>query len=217
MQGEKMLVVKRLPLGPIGANCYILCDEKSGEGAVIDVGGFEKRLLDEISGAGIKNLKYILCTHGHFDHISGIPELKKHFPSAEILIDKDDKDLFFDGEKNLADYFGAVSPHFKADGLLFENEELFLGETKLRVMKTPGHSRGSVCFICDKEKIVFSGDTLFKFTVGRTDLWGGSLEELSKSLEKIMTLPDDYKVYTGHNIPTTVGDERTGNRFFRKR
>lgn len=212
-----MLFVKRLPLGPIGANCYVLCDKKSGEGAVIDVGGFEERLLDEINDAGIKYLKYILCTHGHFDHIGGIPELKKHFPKARVLIEKDDGDLLFDSEKNLADYFGAESPRFKADGFIFDNDELFLGETKLRVMKTPGHSRGSVCFVCDEEKLVFSGDTLFKFTVGRTDLWGGNAAELSRSLEKIMTLPDDYKVYTGHNIPTEIGRERVGNRFFRKR
>lgn len=211
------MYIKRIPIGPATANCYIICDEKSGEGAVIDAGGFDDALLEEISVAKIKSLKYILCTHGHFDHISGIPELKKRFPEAEITISTEDAPLLSDSKKSLAEYFGVFQPCFKADKAVKDGDELFLGDTCLRVMLTPGHSRGSVCYICDSERLLFSGDTLFKFTVGRTDLWGGDSTLLSQSLEKIMTLPDDYTVFTGHNIETTIGSERVRNRFFRRK
>ncbi len=211
------MTVKRIPLGPVEANCYVVCDEKSGDGAVIDAGGFDEALLDEIKNAGIKNLKYILCTHGHFDHISGMPELKKRFPLAQITVSLEDAPLLSDSKKNLAEYFGVYAPHFFADKTVVDGDELFLGNKKLRVLFTPGHSKGSVCYICDEEELVFSGDTLFKLTVGRTDLWGGDSIELSKSLEKLMTLPDSYTVYTGHNISTTIGSERVRNRFFRRK
>lgn len=211
------MYIKRIPIGPATANCYIVSDEKSGDGAVIDAGGFDEALLEEIAAAKIKNLKYILCTHGHFDHISGIPELKKHFPEAKITISTEDAPLLSDSKKSLAEYFGIFQPHFEADKALKDGDELFLGDMRLRVMLTPGHSRGSVCYICDSERLLFSGDTLFKFTVGRTDLWGGDSTLLSQSLEKIMTLPDDYTVFTGHNIETTIGSERARNRFFRRK
>ena len=99
----------------------------------------------------------------------------------------------------------------------YENDTLEIGSKKLRVLETPGHSLGGVCYICDEEKFVFSGDTLFKLTVGRTDLWGGNLNELLDSVEKLMLLSDDYEVFTGHNISTTIGSERVRNRYLRKK
>lgn len=214
---NRLMTVIRMPLGPVEANCYVVSDEKSGEGALVDVGGFSEELLCEIKNAEIKKLKYILCTHGHFDHISGIPKLKKHFPEAKITISTEDAPLLSDTEKSLADYFGVYQPHFKADLTVKDGDELFLGNKRLRVLFTPGHSQGSVCYICDEDETVFSGDTLFKFTVGRTDLWGGNADELSRSLEKLMSLPDSFTVYTGHNIQTTIGSERVRNRFFRRK
>ncbi len=211
------MYIKKLPLGDVEANCYIICDEQTKVGAVLDVGGFSQALLDEIKNAGIEELKYILCTHGHFDHIAGVKKLKEIYTEAKIVIGKNDAILTEDSDKNVADYFGAHFESFKPDILVVENDVLEIGSKKLRVLETPGHSLGGVCYICDEEKFLFSGDTLFKLTIGRTDLWGGNLNELLDSVGKLMLLSDDYEVFTGHNISTTIGSERVRNRYLRKK
>lgn len=211
------MYIKRLPLGDVEANCYIICDEETKVGAVIDAGGFSDVLLKEIEEAQIKNLKYILCTHGHFDHIAGVKKLKDIYTEAKIVIGEKDAILTEDSEKNVANYFGAVFESFKPDITVKENDILKIGNVSFRVLETPGHSLGGVCYICDDEKFLFSGDTLFKLTVGRTDLWGGNINELLDSVEKLMLLSDDYAVYTGHNISTTIGSERVRNRYLRKK
>ncbi|MBR2875720.1 MAG: MBL fold metallo-hydrolase [Clostridia bacterium] len=211
------MIIKRLPLGDVEANCYILCDEETKVGAVVDAGGFSDELLSSIKEAGIEDLKYILCTHGHFDHIAGVKRLKSVFNNAKIVIGKEDAILTEDADKNAAMYFGAPFESFKADILVEEGDVLTIGSKELKVMETPGHSKGGVCYICEAEKFLFSGDTLFKLTVGRTDLWGGSINELLNSIEKLMLLTDDYEVFTGHNISTTIGNERVRNRYLRKK
>ena len=211
------MYIKRFPVGPVSANCYILCDEKTACGALIDPGGYSAELKNEIAVAGIKELKYILCTHGHFDHISGISAIKKDFPSAKVAIGKLDAPLLISSEKNLADFFGFPYESTSADVFLNDGDIIKIGNAELRVLFTPGHSPGGVCYINDKDKYLFSGDTLFKMTIGRTDLWGGNLTELLDSVEKLMLLPDDFTVYTGHNISTVIGDERVRNRYLRKK
>jgi glyoxylase-like metal-dependent hydrolase (beta-lactamase superfamily II) len=218
MDGIKAnMYIKRLPLGEVQANCYVLCDEETKVGAVVDVGELSQELLLEIKAAGIKELKYILCTHGHFDHIAGVKALKELYKNAEIVIGEKDAILTEDCDKNAANYFGTRFECFKPDVLVKENDVLEIGTKSLRVIETPGHSLGGVCYICEEEKFLFSGDTLFKLTVGRTDLWGGNLNELLDSVEKLMLLSDDYMVYTGHNISTTIGNERVRNRYLRKK
>lgn len=211
------MFIKRLPLGDVEANCYIVADEGTKTGAVIDAGGFSEELLSSIKEAGIENLKYIMCTHGHFDHIAGVKKLKEHFPSAEIVIGAEDAILTEDADKNASKYFGVSFDSFKPDVLVKENDILTIGKKEFKVLETPGHSKGGVCYVCESEKILFSGDTLFKLTVGRTDLWGGSINELLDSIEKLMLLSDDYTVLTGHNISTTIGNERIRNRYLRKK
>ena len=211
------MYIKGFAIGPVSANCYVICDDKTKIGAVIDPGDFNGLLLKEIEKAGIEELKYILCTHAHFDHIAGVKKLKELYPQAKIVIGEQDAILTEDSDKNVADYFGASFEKFKPDVLVKENDQLEIGSKEFRVLETPGHSLGGVCYICDEEKFVFSGDTLFKLTVGRTDLWGGNLNELLDSVEKLMLLSDDYIVYTGHNISTTIGSERVRNRYLRKK
>jgi len=216
-------------LGPLKTNCYILTDEGSGETAVIDPGVWEASLGGAFDEESVKKIKYILLTHGHFDHILGVHELKR-LSGAEVLIHKADADCLYDERRSLLflspddsrydefiKYIYPLAPGQQipvhADAFLSDGDILRLGETEIRVVHTPGHSAGSVCFIADGN--VFSGDTLFRLTVGRTDFKDGDEKALLASLMRLMELPDEYAVYPGHHRPTAVGFERVKNHFLR--
>ncbi len=206
-----------LPLGPVQANCYVVVDEASKEAAVIDPGEYTSELKSLIESEEIAKLKYILLTHGHYDHILGVHDLKEDFPDAEIAIHPYDsaclvcEDISFANqiEKGFQKYIGYDV--LAEDGCIFE-----LGNIKLKVIHTPGHTLGGVCYVEENERVMFTGDTLFCRTVGRTDLPGGDWETLVESLKKIVDLDGDYTVYTGHNRSTTLAVEREKNRYLRK-
>ena len=198
--------VKVLQVGPIGTNCYLLEDEKAHVAAVIDPGDEAGRILQVIKDDGV-DVKYILLTHGHYDHTTAVPELHQALPQAEIYIHK-------------ADANGAGSRLFPLAGqipdLKFydEGDALTLGDLTIQVLHTPGHSKGSVTLKVGD--VLFCGDTLFAGSCGRTDLAGGSYAEIMASLKKLGQLPGDYHVCPGHDVTSTLERERRSNPFLRE-
>lgn len=208
--------VTRIPAGPNLANCYVVAD-KSGETAVIDPGGCSADVLRALAAEEVKNIRYILLTHGHYDHILGATELRRR-TGAEIGIHPEDACCTSNDVYSLADNLGEdMQEPFEADFFLEEGANIKLGSTELRVMHTPGHSPGSICLMCKRERVIFTGDTLFCLTVGRTDLLGGSPEDMMKSLERLMSLEGDWRICPGHNRETTLLAEREKNRYMRRR
>lgn len=197
--------IKVIPTGPIMANCYVVYDENSLDAAVIDPGSFDKNVQSAIEGL---NVKYIICTHGHFDHILGVGELKEK-TGAELLIHKDDEECLTESKANLiGDMFFSKEISLKADRLLSDGDEINFGDITLKVLHTPGHSRGSIVLIDEKDRILFTGDTLFAGGVGRTDFYGSDIKMMRESIKKIMALSGDYHILPGHDCDCYLSDER---------
>lgn len=209
------MYIKTVPLGAMSANCYVICDEETKIGAVIDPGEFSSRLLQEIVASGMKELKYILCTHGHFDHVEGAGRLKEKYPDAEILIGADDAPALNDGYLSLATWFGAPFYPCVADKSLKDGDKIEVGGITLKVIATPGHTPGGVLYYDEVNKVVFTGDTVFKGSVGRTDFFGGDSATLMKSVKKLKLLPKDCTVLSGHGEKTTIEHELKYNMFLR--
>lgn len=199
-----MMQVKMLTVGPIGTNCYILEDAKKA--AVIDPGDEAGRILAELKKSDAQ-VEYILLTHGHYDHTTGVPELHKALPDAKIYIHQ-------------ADAHGTGSHLFplagQVDGLLYygEGDTLPMGGITIEVLHTPGHSPGSV--VLKAADVLFTGDTLFAGDCGRTDLRGGSWEEILRSLGRLGNLEGNYHVLPGHMDTSTLDRERSVNRYLRE-
>lgn len=201
-------------VGSYGTNCYIIRDEESGEAAAVDCSVYDPVYSAFIQRTGVTELKYILLTHGHFDHVCGVKPLKDRF-GGSICIHREDADCLTDEKQSLNFYtkYAAQEPA-EADILLEEGSELFLGRHRLTVMHTPGHTKGSVCFFTDDGDL-FSGDTLFRLSMGRTDMPGGSTRTLFRSLERLGKTEGDYIIYPGHGEKTTLAEEKLYNRYLR--
>ena len=194
------------------ANCYILKDEESGEALVVDPGCYNKRLEAMLKNEGITSLRYILLTHGHFDHISGVGDLQNSF-GGKVVIRLEDAPCLHNRDESLASKFHFSQNEAKADIVLDGGEELPFGKYKIKVLYTPGHTKGSVCYTVDD--IMFSGDTLFKDTVGRTDFPGGSYDEMMDSMKKLAAHESDFTVYPGHDVSTTLEREKRYNPYMK--
>lgn len=206
--------VKTIAQGPVQANTHILQDTATGQIAVVDAGDCTPALLAALSGGEVR---YILLTHGHFDHILGVAALKAKFPNAEICIHRADADCLSDPEKSLCVLDGScVQTPVQPDRLLADGDTVTVGESTLTVLHTPGHTKGGVCYADFDGRLLCTGDTLFCLTAGRTDFAGGSDEELLASLIRLKHLDGDFTVYTGHNRSTTLAFERTHNRYMRR-
>ena len=195
--------------GSMDNNCSLIIDEKTNQSALVDCNEFSQKMIDMI---GDTDLKYILLTHGHFDHIIGVKSVKEKY-GAQVVISKEDEPMLNSAKLSLAVFCNAPQNNVDADIIVKDGDEITLGETKIKVMATPGHTSGSVCYIA--ENCIFSGDTLFYCSCGRTDFPSGSPEQMMSSLLKLKALDGDYKVYTGHNNLTTLDFERKNNPYMK--
>jgi hydroxyacylglutathione hydrolase len=198
-------------------NSYVYYCEEMMEGIIIDPGYFEKyeedKLMDFVNKSGIRITK-ILMTHGHVDHVMGNTFARDTF-EVKSYLHKEDKFLY-DNADNQGSLFGiCIRPLPETESFTDDGTKFDIGKNVLRVLHTPGHSPGGVCFIDDAEKTIFPGDLIFRNSIGRTDLAGGDYDKLINSIKKRLfaSCGDDYKIYPGHMEPTTVGQEKKYNPF----
>lgn len=206
------MIVEKLVVGPIAANCFIIGDEDTKIGAIIDPGGEGDMIASRVEEMGL-DIKYIIATHGHFDHNAGMKKIRESI-DAPFMIHKDDES-FIEESKSSAERWGLLVDQVpEADQYIEDGEVLNVGGLKLKIIHCPGHSPGGISIYIESEKVLFSGDTLFFRSIGRTDFREGSLEDLQDSIRnKLYKLPDDTVVYTGHGEETTIGEEKRGNMF----
>ena len=197
----------RTPQENLLTNTYIVCDEKTKEAMVIDPGG-EPQKIAEMLDIIEANLKYIILTHCHTDHINGVKKLRE-LKGGKILISRDDAPGLEKPELNLCEYINAENPNLEADSRLDDLDKIHLGELEFTILLTPGHTKGGISIYCEEQRLVFTGDTLFSGSWGRTDLPTGNFEEIMESInKKLMTLPDETIVYPGHGKTTMIQDEK---------
>lgn len=202
--------IEQLVVGPLFSNCFLVWDEDSKKGVVIDAGDEGHLILKKVEELGIE-VELILATHGHFDHVAGVAPLRREL-DAKFLAHKADM-FFIENGEAIAKMWGFVieQPPIP-DEFLEEGNRIEFGAQSLKSILTPGHSPGGVSFL--GEGLVFSGDTLFQGSIGRTDFKFGSFEELEKSIKtRLYTLPDETIVYTGHGPETKIGIEKKQNSF----
>lgn len=200
------MIIKIYVAGFLENNMYLILDEQSKKGVLIDATECLPEIIEDAKGYDIE---YILLTHGHFDHILGLNDLKKSL-NAKALINKNDL-VISDNVNEFTRLFNQpdiIAPTY--EGFVNDGDELAVGNLKIKVIATPGHTEGGVCYLIDDK--LFSGDTLFRESVGRTDLFGGNFKKLSDSVKnKLFKLDDKIKVYAGHGSETTIGYEKQYN------
>ena len=208
-----MLILESFPVGPLSCNCSIIGCTETGEAAVVDPGGDADEIIKLAEKHGLK-IKYLLHTHAHFDHVLGSREVKEK-TGASICLHKEDQWLY-DNLLKQCEMFGfhADEP-LPVDRYLEDEENVEIGRFKTEVNHTPGHTPGSTCFsLADKDSVLFSGDTLFNRSIGRTDLWGGSFDKIVQSIaDRLYVLDDSTRVIPGHGPDTDIWSEKRQNPF----
>lgn len=207
------MLLATFPVGPLGCNCSIIGCRETGEAAVIDPGGDADRIIELAEKNGFK-IKYLLHTHAHFDHVLGARDVKEK-TGAAICLHKEDQWLYDNLAKQTKLFGMSADTPLPIDHYLEDEEEVKIGNIKTKVIYTPGHTPGSTCFSLEgKDSLLFAGDTLFQHSIGRTDLWGGSFDQIIQSIKgRLFQLDDSTEVIPGHGPNTSIWSERRENPF----
>jgi len=205
--------IHTISMGPVEANCYIVSSNEDNIGFVIDPGSVDISKIKTIIEDEQLQIKAILLTHGHFDHILGVDELRK-LTGAKLYIHEADKSKLIEPNDNLSKYMGAGYYFEPADELLHDGDTIEIGDLHIKVLHTPGHTPGGVCYYVNN--CIFTGDTLFAGSIGRTDFPNGSQKDLMVSIQnKLLCLPDETIVYPGHNRKSTIIAEKNNNPYLK--
>ena len=203
------MIVKNATFGSIQNNCYLVVDEKTNCSALVDCTEYSQKMLDFI---GDTDLKYIFLTHGHFDHITGVKGVKEKY-GAQVVISNEDAPMLSSAKLSLAAFCGGEQNVVEPDILVSDGDVVKLNDIEFKVISTPGHTKGGVCYLVGD--YIFTGDTLFFCSCGRTDFPGGSSQEIIASLKKIAALDGDLKVMPGHDRLSNLNFERENNPYMK--
>ncbi len=207
-----VMKIETIVVGAFQVNCYLYWDESAGDGIILDPGDEETRIFGAVRQAGFLP-KAVLLTHGHVDHIAAVAAVKAEY-DIPLFVGRGEEDLLANPSANVSELIGHPVTAPTPDHLLEDEELVSVGSVSFRVLATPGHSPGGVCYLDERAGVLFSGDTLFWGSIGRTDFPGCSHQQLIDSIyKKILPLPDSVVCYPGHGPKTTVGGERVNNPF----